>query len=1180
MIAAFSTDLRFLVFNRAYHQEFLRAYGYDIQVGTDFREAIASVPEDLAISLPIAARALQGESFTIEQEYGDPRRQRKFYELTCNALRDASGKQIGVMNIMRDVTRRREAEAKLTRLNEELEQQVQQRTAELESALREVQDHQRQLGAIIANMRESVTILDAERNILSMNQSAIELHGFSNDAQLPSSIAEYATLFELRDPDEHVLPPHDWPSARAARGEKVVGVELHIRRLDTGKRWVGLCSSVPIYDPQGKIQLIILTVLDITNRYAAEQTLRTERELLQTLFDTIPVMLTIYEPNTDVLRVNSEFERLIGWSNDELANINLMEKCYPDPAYREMVRQYMHETQPGWRDLLVTTRSGRRLESSWANIRLSDGRRVGIGIDVSQQRSMEREVLESEKRLRRAIEGTGVPLLAHVEDGTILAVSNGLLQATGFRREDLPTFNDWLQLAFGDRAAEMTDITRKNFRDDAVVEEVELPVRVGTGELRTWVFHAASPEQLADGRKFYLLIANDITQRKAAEEALRHSEAALRERVAQLRALYASAPVGLSMVDTQLRYLNINDKLAEFNGLPAEAHLGRTVGEMLPTLLADQVEAHCRRVLETGQPVLSADIAGPAAAPPHEIRYWLASYYPVRDDHGELLGVSMVRQDITERKLWEQALLESEQRFRQLAEAMPQIVWVAAPDGQNEYVNQKWEEYTGQSNEGAKGIDWQKNVHPDDVPAVHEAYQGFARQDYYEVEYRLRRRDGQYRWFVSRGLPIRDSQGNVTRWFGTCTDIHQSKQAVQNLRESQRRLQELNVTLERRVAARTATLERQTSQLRMLANELTEAEQRERKNLAQMLHDGLQQMLIAIKMRVVMCHEVSVDNALQTNLAEIAAILDKTIQASRSLAIELSPPILYDSDLPEALEWLARWFAKNHNFQVEVDTLLPLPEVVEPAKVFIFHAVRELLLNAVKHAQVGQARVRLQGESATDVRVEVIDAGRGFEPAPFDSDHSEPRGFGLLSIRERVEALGGGLSVYSTPGLGTRIALTVPCTGERGRLDQEQEAAAELPDLTASLDGAPCREVRVLVVDDHKIVREGLVMMLQLQPNLLVVGEAADGREAIERAAQLRPDVVVMDVNMPVMGGIEATRQIKQQYPDIQVIGLSLHQEEDMATAMREAGAAAYLQKDGPAQQLFDTILELCPVKA
>src|SRR5690606_2742558 len=98
------------------------------------------------------------------------------------------------------------------------------------------------------------------------------------------------------------------------------------------------------------------------------------------------------------------------------------------------------------------------------------------------------------------------------------------------------------------------------------------------------------------------------------------------------------------------------------------------------------------------------------------------------------------------------------------------------------------------------------------------------------------------------------------------------------------------------------------------------------------------------------------------------------------------PPILYDSDLPEALEWLARWFAKNHNFQVDVETLPPLPTVIEPAKVFIFHAVRELLLNAVKHAQVQQARVRLQGESATAVRVEVIDAGRGFDPAQIDGD--------------------------------------------------------------------------------------------------------------------------------------------------------------------------------------------------
>lgn len=118
--------------------------------------------------------------------------------------------------------------------------------------------------------------------------------------------------------------------------------------------------------------------------------------------------------------------------------------------------------------------------------------------------------------------------------------------------------------------------------------------------------------------------------------------------------------------------------------------------------------------------------------------------------------------------------------------------------------------------------------------------------------------------------------------------------------------------------------------------------------------------------------------------------------------------------------------------------------------------------------------------------------------------------------------------------------------------------------------------IRILLADDHRIVREGLTVMLRGQNDFQVIGEAADGLEAIERANALRPDVVVMDVSMPRLGGVEATRRIKEQHPDIRIVGLSLHEAEDMAGAMSQAGASAYLRKDGPSHQLFATIREVC----
>jgi two-component system CheB/CheR fusion protein len=139
------------------------------------------------------------------------------------------------------------------------------------------------------------------------------------------------------------------------------------------------------------------------------------QELLQRIFDTVPFMITIYDPNTNVLRVNRAFERLIGWSSDELATVSLMEECYPDPEYREQARQYMQACRPEWRDWSVTTRDGSEIQSSWTNLRLSDNTQLGIGVDITERKRTESALRESEERLKHAhrLKDEFLAMLAH-----------------------------------------------------------------------------------------------------------------------------------------------------------------------------------------------------------------------------------------------------------------------------------------------------------------------------------------------------------------------------------------------------------------------------------------------------------------------------------------------------------------------------------------------------------------------------------------------------------------------------------------------------------------------------------------------------------------------------------------------------------------------------------------------
>ena len=178
--------------------------------------------------------------------------------------------------------------------------------------------------------------------------------------------------------------------------------------------------------------------------------------------------------------------------------------------------------------------------------------------------------------------------------------------------------------------------------------------------------------------------------------------------------------------------------------------------------------------------------------------------------------------------------------------------------------------------------------------------------------------------------------------------------------------------------------------------------------------------------------------------------------------------------------------------------------------------------------------------------------------------------FGLFSVQERLAYIGGHMDIETAPGQGTKISLTspigVPDAAPGGGPAISHSESSETETRRTSKAG------RVMIVDDHKIMREGLVGLLQFESDIEVVGEAADGPQAIELAAQLEPDVIIMDINLGAMSGIEATRRILDRNPLIKVIGLSMHMDESVATEMRAAGATHYLTKGGPSDDLIATI--------
>ncbi len=366
-------------------------------------------------------------------------------------------------------------------------------------------------------------------------------------------------------------------------------------------------------------------------------------------------------------------------------------------------------------------------------------------------------------------------------------------------------------------------------------------------------------------------------------------------------------------------------------------------------------------------------------------------------------------------------------------------------------------------------------------------------------------------------------------------------------------------------------LAHRATQLRALAGELTLAEQRERRRMAKVLHDHLQQLLVGAKFRLTVLGRHA-DPVVQEATREVAQLLDESIRSSRSLTAELSPPILHEGGLIPGLEWLARSMTDKHGLLVDLSYDEDLPPMAEDVKVLLFESVRELLFNAVKHAKVGSAGLNIRTLDEGLLRITVSDAGPGFDSGKLKQAGEAGAGFGLFSIRERLDLIGGMFEIHSAPGQGSRFMLTVPLEQHRpadAAPLPAPEAGARITELASPKIGTP---IRVLLADDHVVMREGLARLLGHEPDIEIVGQAADGQEAVLLARKLLPDVILMDMSMPKWNGVEATRAITNEFRDMRIIGLSMFEEEERAQALRDAGGIDYLTKSGPPEQLIAAI--------
>lgn len=318
-------------------------------------------------------------------------------------------------------------------------------------------------------------------------------------------------------------------------------------------------------------------------------------------------------------------------------------------------------------------------------------------------------------------------------------------------------------------------------------EQANLLLWLGCDQGQGWLY--SQPVAAADLER----VVAEISRRPASamplvlkEDSLLNQHTHPGQRLAQLQAIYDGVPVGLCLLDRKLRYVSLNKRLAQINGLPLVEHLGRTVPEIIPQLFP-RVEGFMRRAL-AGESISGVEMHKPAR-PGADAQTLMLTYQPVFDEAGEVMGISVAVMDMTGHKRIEEALREGENHYRHMMRLNPHVPWVLNGRGEVIDASPRWEEFTGQPLEEAMGNGWLKMLHPDDVEPTREAIRTtLASGEPIDIEYRVRRPGDDWRWMRSRGAPRFSESGEIVSVYGLVEEVHPQKQVTEELEICQSQL--------------------------------------------------------------------------------------------------------------------------------------------------------------------------------------------------------------------------------------------------------------------------------------------------------------------------------------------------------------------------------------------------------
>jgi PAS domain S-box-containing protein len=766
--------------------------------------------------------------------------------------------------------------------------------------------------------------------------------------------------------------------------------EGYVRELEVafltkeGQQRTGL-GAAELIDIDGE-RCVLSVIADITDAKQAEENRQMSERRFSQFFETMPEYCYISSPSGEIVDANSAACRALGFSKDELVGKSLS-SIYALESYSQMIDLLKKLDRTGTlrnEEMFILTRNGQKrpvllnassILDAQGNIVFS----TSVQTDISDFKTVQERLQDNQVRLDAIIE-SAMDAIITVDQEQRVVLFNAAAEKM-FRCSAKEAIGSSIDQFIPRRfhtahKSHVREFGRTGVTNRAMGTISSLSaVRTNNEE---FPIEASISHVSVGGQDLFTFIIRDITDDRVAEEAKSlHS------------AIVESSSDAIISMNLGGLIQSWNAAAEQMYGYTKEEAIGKSITIIIPHDQLHEEVGLLRRV-HAGEHIANFETIRKSKV--GKLINVSITMSPIGDLGGNIIGASKITRDISARKLVAEALRESEERFRLVANTAPVMIWLSGPDKLCTYFNQTWLDFTGQPLQAELGNGWADGVYPDDLQRCLETYtKAFDHRERFQMEFRLRRHDGEYRWIFDQGVPRFNVDGSFVGYIGSCLDVTDRRLAEEALSTVSRRL--------------------------------IEAHEEERTWLARELHDDINQRIALLAASLPHLKQSIPSSAVEASskiddLSDQATSLGLDVQA---LSHHLHSSKLDYLGLKTAAAGFCREFSNQHSLEIDFRADEIPKNLPKEISLCLFRVLQEALQNAMKHSGSKQIQVTLAANQG-EIQLAVADSGRGFDPeAAFRG-----RGLGLSNMKERLKLVHGHFSIAGLPEGGTVVSVRVP----------------------------------------------------------------------------------------------------------------------------------------------------------